>query len=173
MQQFNGNKVISTEASMILSQYSKILGLYTPLITNLIIFIAVGCSFYIISKFGRRPLLLLGNLALTIICFILGAMFYALANNGNNNIATGAMVFIVLFMFIYGITVGPIVWLYVPEIVPPRIVPFATFNYWAGVAISMAITPIVIGKVGSSYPLFFFFGTLSLIFLIINYFLVV
>lgn len=164
---------MSAEASMILSQYNKSLGLYAPLITNLIMFFAVGCSFYIISKFGRRPIILFGNLALGLICFALGAMFYALDHNGNNSIASGAMVFIVLFMFIYGITVGPVVWLYVPEIVSPRVVPFATFNYWVGVAVSMAITPIVIGKVGSSYPLFFFFGVTSLIFLVINFFLVV
>lgn len=158
---------------MILSQYNQNLGLYAPLITNLIMFFAIICSFYIISKFGRRPIILTGNLALSIICFVLGVMFLALFHNGNNDIASGAMIFIVLFMFVYGITVGPIVWLYVPEIAPPRIVPFATFNYWVGVAVSMAITPIVIGKVGSSYPLFFFFGAISLIFFIINFFLVV
>lgn len=134
---------------------------------------SVGCSFYIISRFPRRNLLLIGNGLLAVICFILAIMFYAIATNGNNDIAAGAMVFIVIFMFIYGITLGPIVWLYVPEIIPPKVVPLATFSYWVGVGVSMAITPIVIGRVGSSYPLFFFFGSISLIFLAMNYFLVV
>lgn len=83
------------------------------------------------------------------------------------------MGFIILFMIVYGLTIGPAVWLYVPEIIPPKIVPPATFMNWLGVSISVILTPIVIDKVGSPYPVFFFFSGISFVFFMINYALVV
>lgn len=56
----------------------------------------------------------------------------------------GALAFILVFMVIYGVTIGPAVWLYVPEIIPPKIVPPATFMNWFGVSVSVIFTPIVI-----------------------------
>lgn len=55
-----------------------------------------------------------------------------------------AMGFIVLFMIIYGMTIGPAVWLYIPEIVPAKVVPPATAMNWLGVSLSVIVTPIVI-----------------------------
>lgn len=47
-------------------------------------------------------------------------------------------------MVIYGMTIGPGVWLYVPEIVPHRIVPAATFMNWLGASLTVILTPIII-----------------------------
>lgn len=117
--------------------------------------------------------MLTGNFLLSIYCLVIGAFFLVIFNTGNNALIITPLVIIIIFMLTYGMTVGPLVWLYVPEIIPPRIVPFATFSYWFGVATSVTITPIVIDEVGSPYPLFFFFGGLSFIFFIMNCFLVV
>lgn len=135
--------------------------------------LATAASFLIITKLGRKPLILGGNLILTVICFIVGGIFLNILQTGNNSLIIVPLVFICIFMLVYGMTVGPIVWLYVPEIIPPRIVPFATFSYWFGVTTCVTITPIVINEAGSPYPLFFFFGALSLLFFVMNCLLIV
>lgn len=76
-------------------------------------------------------------------------------------------------MIIYGTTIGPAVWLYVPEIIPPKIVPPATSMNWLGVAFSVMVTPIIIKAVGSPYPVFFLFAGVSFVFFVVNYLLVI
>jgi len=49
-----------------------------------------------------------------------------------------------VYMIVYGISLGPVVWLYVPEIIPAKIVPLATMMNWTGASICVIFTPIVI-----------------------------
>lgn len=44
---------------------------------------------------------------------------------------------------------------------------------WFGCSITVIGTPFVVEAVGSSYPVFFFFGGISLIFAVVNFFLVI
>jgi hypothetical protein len=67
---------------------------------------------------------------------------------------------------------GPVVWLYVPEIIPAKMVPFATMMNWLGCSLCVIFTPIVIGQDGTNkttYPVFFFFGAITMLFLVVNY----
>lgn len=105
---------------------------------------ATGGSIYVLAKYGRRPILLLGNLGVAICGLVVGIFFLVIHINHDNNLVFGALAFIIIFMIVYGLTIGPAVWLYVPEIVPPKIVPPATFMNWLGVSISVMVTPIVI-----------------------------
>ena len=73
----------------------------------------------------------------------------------------------------FGFTVGPLVWLYVPEIIPADTVPFATFLNWLACTITIVITPVVTHAVGSPYPVFFLFGGISMILFFLNYIFVV
>lgn len=144
MQQFSGVKTIVTQIGVIIQQFDASLALYTPLITNFIQLLATASSIIILGKFGRRPILLLGNLGVAICGFATGIFFLVIQINGDKNLVYGALAFIILFMIVYGMTIGPAVWLYVPEIIPPKIVPPATFMNWLGVSISVMATPIVI-----------------------------
>lgn len=69
---------------------------------------------------------------------------------------------LVIFMANFGLSLGPIVWLYIPEIVEPEVVPFSTLSNWASAAIVMILFPIMIDKLGNSGPLFLFFALWSL-----------
>lgn len=44
---------------------------------------------------------------------------------------------------------------------------------WFGCSITVIATPFVIDAVGSSYPVFFFFGGVSILFAIVNFFLII
>ena len=74
----------------------------------------------------------------------------------------------------YGVTLGPVVWLYVPEIIPAKVVPFATMLNWTGASICVLLTPIVI-KINHGDPdvVFYFFGGITLLFFFINALLLV
>jgi len=48
-----------------------------------------------------------------------------------------------IYMAIYSTTIGPVVWMYVPEIIPAKIVPFATTLNWLGCSFCLIILPII------------------------------
>lgn len=173
MQQFSGVKTIVTEIGIIIYEYDRSLSVYSPFLINVVQLIATACSILVLARFGRRPILLAGNLGVAICSLIVGFFFLAMHINGDHSLVFGAMGFIIAFMIIYGLTIGPAVWLYVPEIIPAKIVPPATFMNWLGVSISVIVTPIVIEEVHSPYPVFLFFGAISLVFFVMNWFMVV
>ena len=43
----------------------------------------------------------------------------------------------------FGISLGPVVWLYIPEIVQANIIPFSTGVNWAAAACCMLLFPII------------------------------
>lgn len=83
-------------------------------------------------------------------------------------------VLLIIYNVVYGATLGPIVWLYVPEIIPSKIVPLATMTNWFGASICVIFTPIIIKlNDNNPYPVFFFYGGVTFVFFIINFFLMV
>jgi hypothetical protein len=77
---------------------------------------------------------------------------------------------LILFMINFALTIGPLVWLYVPEIVQPKIVTIATFFNWVGATLIMFLFPIIKGKIlhGNPALLFYFFSAWSIIALLVN-----
>jgi len=76
-------------------------------------------------------------------------------------------------MLIYGISLGPVVWLYVPEIIPARRVPWATMMNWFGASICVICTPIALAQNdGNPYPVFLFFGLVTVTLFIVNFLLI-
>ena len=144
MQQFSGIKTIVTEIGVIIYEYDRTLSLYSPLLINIVQLAATACSILVLARFGRRAIILLGNFGVAVCSLAVGAIFLAIDRTSNHQLVFVAMAFIVVFMVIYGLTIGPAVWLYVPEIVPPKVVPPATFMNWLGVSISVIVTPIVL-----------------------------
>lgn len=83
-------------------------------------------------------------------------------------------VFLILFNIGYGATLGPIVWLYVPEIIPAKIVPFITMLNWFSASICVIFTPIAIDvNHNNADAVFFCFGGITLLFFVMNVFLLV
>ena len=72
-------------------------------------------------------------------------------------------------MIAYSLSLGPVVWPYVPEIMPSKYIPYASCMNWVAAAICTIATPYILNAVGSPYPVFFFFGGISIIFFIINW----
>lgn len=103
---------------------------------------ATFVSVVLLAYFGRRFILLSGSLLLAIINIVIGVMFLILPSWPPAIYV--ALAFIVLFMFGFGASIGPAVWLYVPEIVPANYVPPATFMNWLGCTLTIVLPPFVI-----------------------------
>ena len=84
------------------------------------------------------------------------------------NVVYAAAAFIILFMIGYALSIGPVVWPYVPELMPAKYVPFASSMNWIAAAICTIATPYVLDAVGSPYPVFFFFAGILLLFFFFN-----
>ena len=141
---------------------------YAPFIANVIQLAATLLTIPALSKYGRRPLILIGNFTLGIFDLVMGIMFLLNFLTGSVSFVYVALAFILFFMISYGITIGPIVWLYVPEGIPGKYVPIATAMNWLGCAICIIASPYIINAAGSPYPVFFGFATITISFFCFN-----
>lgn len=168
MQQFSGIKTVITETGVLFASYNQVLSLYSPLIANIAQLIATCVSTCVLSRFGRKKPTLVGNISLSINNFILAALFLANVFNNSLSLIYAAFAFIILFEIIYALSIGPVVWPYVPEIIPAKYVSVASSMNWIASAICVIATPYILDAVGSPYPVFFFFGGILLLFFLIN-----
>lgn len=168
MQQFSGIKMVITEVGVIFTNYNPILSLYTPLIANVCQLVATCCATCVLSRFGRRLPTIIGNASLSALNLIIAILFLVNAVTQNVNVVYAAAAFIILFMIGYALSIGPVVWPYVPELMPAKYVPFASSMNWIAAAICTIATPYVLDAVGSPYPVFFFFAGILLLFFFFN-----
>ena len=121
----------------------------------------------ILKKIGRKSLLQLGTLISFVVLTIIGLAFVVMDNNTAQQVLV--IVSLYIFMISFGFTLGPVVWLYIPEIVPAIIVPYTTLSNWAGASITIILFPILGTAIGSSGYLFFIFSLWCLLSLGVNH----
>ncbi len=115
---------------------------------------------------------MVGNVALGILTIIIGVVFYELYLNWAAGFAVG-ITLIFIFNAIYGLTLGPVMWLYVPEIAEKKVVPLAIATYWFGASLCVIVAPIITTIMDSPYAVFLFLGCYTMAWCVPNYFLVV
>ena len=113
-----------------------------PVILNFEQVIAAFVTSYLLSKLGRKTILQIGTIAavFSLVLISVGFMVESLPESGQNALIIGGLV---IFMANFGLSLGPIVWLYIPEIVEPEIVPFSTLSNWASAGLVMILFPIM------------------------------
>lgn len=57
----------------------------------------------------------------------------------------------------YGLTLGPLVWPYLPEVVPARVIPLAQSMNWAIDCLTLSLPGVIIAHHGNPWPLFIVF----------------
>lgn len=55
---------------------------------------------------------------------------------------------LIVFMATFGLSLGPVVWVLIPEIIEPEKVPIAVGSNWASAAIVMILFPILNSALG-------------------------
>jgi len=75
MQQLNGVNAIVTSAQTIVQTVLPSIAYLVPLILNVVQLVATFITIFILKCVGRKPLLLIGNLAIAIIDLLVGVLF--------------------------------------------------------------------------------------------------
>ena len=110
MQQLTGINAIVTQANNIVAQTIPDLAKYVSIIINSIQFLATLATIAVLIRIGRKPLTLFGNLFLGIIDIVIGILFIF----HGMTFGYGIFALLIVYMIVYGISLGPVVWLYVP-----------------------------------------------------------
>jgi SP family arabinose:H+ symporter-like MFS transporter len=170
-QQLTGVNFIVTQVTQVTALYDQPLSHFTGLIANFIQFVSTAFSAYLLAKVGRRTIIVVGTISVGLLTIVIGIVFLELDKGWKAGFALG-MALIMVFNVVYGLTLGPVVWLYVPEIAKKKIVPVATATYWGGCSFSLIVAPIITTIMHSPYAVFLFFGAYTSAMILPNYFLV-
>jgi hypothetical protein len=75
-----------------------------------------------------------------------------------------------LFIGVFGLTLGPLTWIYISETVEPKYVPFATALNWAGASLVIVMFPIIKENFlhGNPFIAFVFFASCCFFTLVIS-----
>ena len=139
-----------------------------PSLLNIEQIIATVLSSYFLSRFGRKSIMQLGTLIGAISVALIGFGFILQGRGviqfGNALIIIG----LVVFMGNFGFSLGPIVWLYIADILEPELIPFSTLSNWAAASLIIITFPILKEALGSVVPLFFFYAIWTGVSLVVN-----
>lgn len=170
-QQLSGvNAIVVYGVDIASKATSRELSALMPSLINLEQVIGTFITGILLSKFGRKSILLIGAVFESVSCALIGIGFY-LKNDSIENSSLGEsliLIGLIIFMGVFGVSLGPIVWLCIPEIVQPKVIPFSTAMNWICASIIIILFPIITENVLNSNPtlLFFIFTVLLILFLV-------
>ena len=170
MFQITGIYGILTQANSFILKVLPNLAQYTGLVICAAQFVSTFITLFLLISFGTKGLILFGNLSLGILDIMLG-IFSIFEDSWSSSLVFALLI---LYVFIFGFSLGPAIWIYVPQIMPSRLVPIATMMKWIAATLSTIIMGVVLTvNNGNAYPAFFGFGGITLILFLSNFCLMV
>ena len=152
-QQFSGVNAVVTESSTLESSLGTVQEVQILTIMNsIVLFISAVLAGVITDKLGRRTILLYGNMA----CFICLIFMGILMEFNSKTMSSIAVFMTYLFLFCCGISLGPIIWIYQPEILPDKGMSLTVMTNWCCCGLVVFLTPISIDSFGVSVCYYFF-----------------
>jgi len=179
-QQFVGINVIFYYSSVLWQAvgFSEQSSLSITVITGAINIITTLVAIAFVDKFGRKPLLLLGSIGMTITLGTLAFIFGSAALDASGNPAlsgsagTGALFAANLYVFFFGFSWGPVVWVMLGEMFNNKIraaaLAIAAAVQWiANFAVSTTFPPLLkYFGLGSAYGLYTTAAAISFFFVL-------
>lgn len=142
LQQFVGISAVATYARALaegsLSSFKPVL----PSILNFEQVVSAVLSSFLLTRYGRKTILQVGTLGAGVANLVIALGFFI--SESHPSLSVG-LVLTALFYYManFGLSLGPIVWMYIPEIVEPSFLPFSTMVNWGGSALSILLFPII------------------------------
>lgn len=135
--------------------------LIQTILVGLINFLFTIVALWLIDKVGRKALLLVGSALMAVSLFVIGIAFH-----GGHTSGLLVLVFILVYVAAFAISLGPVVWVLLSEIFPNRIrgraTAIASMSLWAADYIVSQSFPPMLGSAGPAMT-FWIFGILSVV----------
>ena len=178
-QQFVGINVIFYYSSVLwqAAGFNEKNALIITVITSVVNVVTTLIAIASIDRYGRKPLLIIGSIGMSVTLGTLAAVFGTATLNAEGNpvlhgaAAPIALVAANLFVFAFGMSWGPVVWVLLGETFPNRIraaaLSLAAAAQWlANWVISTSFPPLKDAGLGLAYGLYTTFAVLSLVFVL-------
>jgi SP family sugar:H+ symporter-like MFS transporter len=178
-QQFVGINVIFYYSSVLwqAAGFTESNALIITVITSVVNVVTTLVAIASIDRYGRKPLLIIGSIGMAVTLGTLAAVFgTATLDKAGNPVLHGvaapiALVAANLFVFAFGMSWGPVVWVLLGETFPNRIraaaLSLAAGAQWvANWVISTSFPPLKDAGLGLAYGLYTAFAVLSLLFVL-------
>ncbi|KAG9235625.1 general substrate transporter [Amylocarpus encephaloides] len=183
MQQLTGVNFIFYYGVVFFKQLNTIKNPFLiSLITTLVNVCSTPLSFWMVERFGRRNLLIVGGTGMVIAQYIVSILGITVGSDkgaDTNTSAVSAMIaFICINIALFATTWGPCAWVVIGEVFPlpirSRGVALSTASNWFWNCIIAIINPYLVGEdyANLSYKIFFMWGSLCMVSVIFAYFLV-
>lgn len=124
-------------------------------------FISAILTIKLMNIRGRKSLIQIGTLVCALCLAAVSVSFLLKSDKPYNDSVPESITIIIgmcIFMAVFGLTLGPIVWLYIPEIVEPNIIPYSTMANLLGASACMIGFPLITDPKVKFIPFLFFFG---------------
>ncbi|MEF3111070.1 sugar porter family MFS transporter [Raoultella sp. WB_B2P2-3] len=148
---------------------------YQQIIIGSAFFAAAVWAVYRVDKYGRRKLLIVGSFVCFVSLMLLGILIWM----GITSIFM--LVIMIIYILFFGGTVGPILWIIIPELSPNiirgKLMSWATFLIWSGSFIVSQTFPMLMDSrvlnewFNGSFP-FLLYGLCCLLWFLLNLFCV-
>lgn len=161
LQQWCGINVVFNYAQEVFTSagYSVSDMLFNIVVTGIVNVVFTFVGMYTVDRLGRRTLMLLGTIGLSLIYLVLGAGYYFQLKGFL------MLILVVLGIAVYAMTLAPVTWIVISEIFPTRIrakgMAVSTFALWSA---SFALTytfPLLNNSLGA-YGTFWLYGLICL-----------
>jgi SP family xylose:H+ symportor-like MFS transporter len=167
-QQFCGINVVFNYTSTIFESVGANLDrqLFETVAIGAVNLIFTVLAMWQVDKLGRKPLMLIGSLGLTVVYLILAFLLQ------NQYPAGMVSIFVLLAISMYAISIAPVTWVLISEIFPNRIrgaaSSVAVISLWGAYFILVFTFPILAEKLGTFGPFYLYAGICFLGFLFIK-----
>ena len=177
-QQFVGINVIFYYSSVLWQAvgFSESSSLIITVITGAVNIITTLVAIATIDRFGRKPLLIIGSIGMAITLAILAVVFGTATLKGGMPVLTGvakpvALLAANVYVFAFGMSWGPVVWVLLGESFPNKIraaaLSLAAGAQWlANWVITTTFPPLKDAGLGLAYGIYTTFAVLSLLFVL-------
>ena len=127
-------------------------------------------STLLLAKFGKKTILQAGTIGSALANFTIAAGFFLADTQPTLSVAL-ILAALIFYMANFNLSLGPIVWMYIPEIVQPEFLPYSTMVNWGASALSVLLFPMIKARLPEQNPacLFLFFGVWSAVSVGVNH----
>jgi len=171
-QQFSGVNAINAyfPTMLVALGFTTSTALFSAVILGITKFVFTAWVVFVVDRWGRKPLLLIGN---AVMCLtLLATGFVVLDVHGKNLLGTLTLILLVLYLAGYELGWGAVVWVMMAEIFPLKIrgagMGTGAVVLWAATGIVTALFPIISddNHLGLGHTMWLFAGINAVLFLL-------